>query len=38
VCGRFPRGIKESIRLKGDIKNDPRPGGRVGPAEVGVLR
>jgi hypothetical protein len=31
-------GIKESIRLKGEIKNDTRLGGCVELAEVGVLR
>jgi hypothetical protein len=37
VCWRFLREIKELIRLKRKIKNDPRPGGHTEPAQVGVL-
>jgi hypothetical protein len=38
MCWRFSREIKESIRLRGKIKNDPRPGGCVEPSKVGALR
>jgi hypothetical protein len=37
VCWIFLWEMKESIQLKGKIKNDARLGGRVEPAEVGVL-
>jgi hypothetical protein len=36
VCWRFMWEMKESFRLKGHIKNDPRPGGCAKPTEVGV--
>jgi hypothetical protein len=37
VCGGFLWRIKESIEIKGAIKNNPIPRGRAEPAEVGVF-